>query len=399
MIEPTIEPTIEQTIEQTIEPTTEPVSLYIHIPFCKSKCNYCDFLSFAHEDDKIDEYITALVAEIRSYHSLLRNNIVKSIFIGGGTPSVIEAKYIESIMKEIKENFNLEPTAEITIECNPGTISREKGTIYKILGINRISLGLQAVDNERLKHLGRIHTFEEFAQNFNMLREIGYDNINVDLMFGLPNQTLGEWKETLKQVLILNPEHISVYGLLVEEDTPYYSQYQQKKWELPDEEIERTMYWYANECLAQKGYEHYEISNYSKKGFSCKHNKVYWTLGKYIGIGLGAASYYDQIRMDNTRNIDQYMNAQGDLNEIISNKAPSTIIAQKEEFMFLGLRLMEGISKKDYLNKFNQKIEEQYGEVVFDLIKQDLLIEEGDRLSLTNKGIDISNYVLAKFIL
>jgi oxygen-independent coproporphyrinogen-3 oxidase len=399
LIEPTIEPTIEQTIEQTIEPTTEPVSLYIHIPFCKSKCNYCDFLSFAHEDDKIDEYITALVAEIRSYHSLLRNNIVKSIFIGGGTPSVIEAKYIESIMKEIKENFNLEPTAEITIECNPGTISREKGTIYKILGINRISLGLQAVDNERLKHLGRIHTFEEFAQNFNMLREIGYDNINVDLMFGLPNQTLGEWKETLKQVLILNPEHISVYGLLVEEDTPYYSQYQQKKWELPDEEIERTMYWYANECLAQKGYEHYEISNYSKKGFSCKHNKVYWTLGKYIGIGLGAASYYDQIRMDNTRNIDQYMNAQGDLNEIISNKAPSTIIAQKEEFMFLGLRLMEGISKKDYLNKFNQKIEEQYGEVVFDLIKQDLLIEEGDRLSLTNKGIDISNYVLAKFIL
>lgn len=377
----------------------EPVSLYIHIPFCKSKCNYCDFLSFDNENEKMEAYVEALVLEIISYKTVLEKNIIKSIFIGGGTPSVLEATYIERIMNVIHENFNIDYAAEITIECNPGSLSKEKVTTYKALGINRISLGLQAVANERLKHLGRIHTFEEFVQNFNLLREVGYDNVNVDLIFGLPNQTLKEWQDTLMQVTKLKPEHISVYGLQVEAETPYYKQYQQKNWELPEEEEEREMYWYANQYLTKNGYEHYEISNYSKKGYLCNHNKVYWTLGSYIGLGLGAASYYNNIRMDNTRDMKEYIKAQGDLQEIICNKLSSSLTAQKEEFIFLGLRLMEGISKTQYYNKFNQKIEDIYDEVIRDLIKQDLLSEGNNRLMLTSKGIDISNYVLAKFII
>lgn len=377
----------------------EPVSLYIHIPFCKSKCNYCDFLSFDNENEKMEAYVEALVLEIISYKTVLEKNIIKSIFIGGGTPSVLEATYIERIMNVIHENFNIDYAAEITIECNPGSLSKEKVTTYKALGINRISLGLQAVANERLKHLGRIHTFEEFVQNFNLLREVGYDNVNVDLIFGLPNQTLKEWQDTLMQVTKLKPEHISVYGLQVEAETPYYKQYQQKNWELPEEEEEREMYWYANQYLTKNGYEHYEISNYSKKGYLCNHNKVYWTLGSYIGLGLGAASYYNNIRMDNTRDMKEYIKAQGDLQEIICNKLSSSLTAQKEEFIFLGLRLMEGISKTQYYNKFNQRIEDIYDEVIRDLIKQDLLSEGNNRLMLTSKGIDISNYVLAKFII
>ncbi|PKM50818.1 MAG: coproporphyrinogen III oxidase [Firmicutes bacterium HGW-Firmicutes-7] len=394
-----IETIIDSRIEAHIESTIQFTSLYIHIPFCKKKCNYCDFLSFDHEEDKIEAYINALVEEIRSYKTVLKKDIIKSIFIGGGTPSVLEPTYIDIIMKEIHKLFKIDKAAEITIECNPGSLSRQKVMTYKELGINRISLGLQTVNDERLQHLGRIHTFKEFVQNYNMLREVGYDNINVDLIFGLPNQTIEEWQVTIDQIITLNPEHISVYGLIIEEDTKYYKQFQQKLWTLPEEEEERDMYWYASQTLSEHGYNHYEISNYSKQDYSCKHNKVYWTLGNYIGMGLGAASYYENNRMDNIRNIQDYIAAQGNLDQVIANKYESSLKAQKEEFLFLGLRLFEGISKQIYYKKFNEKLEDLYGEVIDELLKQELLVEEGDRLRLTNRGMDISNYVLAHFIL
>lgn len=376
----------------------EPVSIYIHIPFCKKKCNYCDFLSFANKENEIDSYLNALILEIKSYKNILKDNLIKTVFIGGGTPSILSTHHIQSLIDELYNNFKIYSNAEITIECNPESITKEKLIIYKRLGINRVSLGLQATENKYLEHLGRIHSYSQFYKSYHTLRELGYDNINVDLMFGLPNQSLFEWKKTIKEIIKLDVEHISTYGLIIEEGTPYYNAFHQKKWDLPSDEEERNMYWYANEELCNNGYEHYEISNYSKKGYSCKHNLVYWTLGQYIGMGIGAASFYNGFRMENVKNINDYINFKGDLKRIITSKHFSSIKELKEEFIFLGLRLINGISKEDYFNKFHDTLNSDYNEIIKNLIKDKLLIEKNNHLHLTKKGIDISNYVLAKFI-
>lgn len=377
----------------------EPISLYIHIPFCKSKCNYCDFLSFSKEEILIDPYIKALLEEIKNYGVLFANRKVVSIFLGGGTPSILPTIYIDMIMQIIKESFHLTSDLEVTIECNPESLSDDKIRSYKSFGINRISIGLQSADNESLKKLGRIHTFETFVEKYNNLRFFGYDNINVDLMFGLPNQTLKDWHMTLNKIIELDPEHISIYGLNIEENTPFYTAEKLKQIIMPDEEVERIMYWDANELLVDNGYKHYEISNYSKEGYECKHNKVYWTLGEYIGIGLGAASYYLDSRNENLKDINKYIKANGNLEKTVESKKESSIVNKMEEWVFLGLRLIEGIDKKQFNQIFDKSFKNTYGDIVKKLINEGLIDEHNDVLSLTNRGIDVSNYVLSHFIL
>lgn len=374
------------------------ISLYIHIPFCKSKCNYCDFLSFAGREENIEGYVEALIEEIRSHSSYLKDRSVTSIFIGGGTPSMLPGDCMRRIMDEVYKNFRVEKQAEISMESNPGSLTREKIEIYKASGINRVSMGLQSADEEQLKELGRIHSYKEFEQNYHLLREVGYKNINIDLMFGLPQQTLRDWKQTLEQVIALHPEHISIYSLLIEEGTPFYEQSENNELVLPDEELERRMYWEANRILQEKGYEHYEISNYSKKGFECQHNKVYWELGDYIGMGIGSASYFDGDRMENIVDLDGYIHAGGDLDVIIAAHHHSTELEKKEEFIFLGLRLIKGISKREFFNQFSEDISKDYDNVIKRLMDEELIIDKDDTIRLTSRGFDISNYVLAQFL-
>lgn len=377
----------------------EPISLYIHIPFCKSKCFYCDFLSFSQQDNLMESYVESLVEEIKRYSDLVKDRKVISIFFGGGTPSTLPPIYISKMMQVIKDQYILSDDAEVTIECNPESLTDEHISAYKDSGINRISMGLQSTNNERLKQLGRIHSYETFLEKYNKLREKGYDNINVDLMFGLPNQTLEDWNDTLVKVLKLEPEHISVYGLLIEADTPFYKANQQKKLVLPEEEMEREMYWNANNMLIEKDYIHYEISNYSKKSYECKHNRVYWILNEYIGMGLGASSYFLGNRLENIKDINNYINAHGDIDKITMSKHTSLIKEQMEEWVFLGLRLINGIDKEQFNNLFYKKFDNVYGEVTTRLIAEGLVVEYNNNLRLTKRGIDVSNYVLSHFIL
>lgn len=374
-------------------------SLYIHIPFCQKKCGYCDFLSFDHCIDKRHEYVDALINEIISYKELLKDRLIDTIFIGGGTPSILECSKIGSILNTIYKLYKLSKDCEITIECNPGTITLEKAKCYKSLGINRISMGLQSTDNKALENLGRIHNYNEFVTSFYRLREIGFNNINIDLMFGLPNQTVKDWEETLLRVVKFNPEHISAYGLIIEEGTAYYNKYKQGRRPLPSEDDERDMYWRCQRILTENDYHHYEISNYSKKGYACKHNIVYWTLKDYIGLGLGASSYFNNRRYDNTKSIDEYSKIKVKSKMGIINKQLLTTKEQKEEFMFLGLRMLDGIDAKEYYKKFNVKVYDDYEATLKVLSQQKLIHIKDDVIKLSHRGIDISNYVMAQFLI
>lgn len=378
----------------------KPISLYIHIPFCKSKCHYCDFLSFPCQETFIEPYIEALLREIENYSKSFIDREVISIFLGGGTPSFIPSVYIKKIMTIIHENFSVSKDVEVTIECNPETLTIDKMKDYKDSGINRVSMGLQSADNKVLKKLGRIHTYETFLEKYNNFRTLGYDNINIDLMFGLPGQSLSEWMTTLNNIISLKPEHISIYGLIIEEGTPFYNAKQKKQLITPDEELERNMYWQANEILTQNNYKHYEISNYCKPGYECKHNKVYWTLDEYIGLGLGASSFYNNKRVENIRDLKYYIKANGDLQKSIATINMCTVKNQMEEWCFLGLRLLnEGINKNSFYDKFNVSFNSIYTETIEKLIKEDLITDEDNILKLTHNGIDISNYVLSHFLL
>ncbi|MGN1319214.1 MAG: radical SAM family heme chaperone HemW [Lachnospirales bacterium] len=358
------------------------ISLYIHIPFCKEKCKYCDFLSFKNTEN-IDSYINSLLNEINAFDT---DKNVKSIFIGGGTPSFINEKYIEKIMYALNK-FSINKNAEITIEANPGTLTKNKLKIYKNCGINRISMGLQAWQNDILKFLGRIHTKEDFLESYNLSREAGFENINIDLMFSLPNQSFEMWKETLENVTNLNPDHISAYSLIVEEGTPFYNM----ELNLPDEETDRNMYHYAIDFLRDKGYNQYEISNFSKKGKESIHNTAYWIRSDYKGFGLGAASLIDNIRYKNTEKISSYIKGNYiNEKEILSKE---DII---EEFMFLGLRMTKGISINEFKNNFNKDIFSLYGNV-FKKYK-DFFVVNNERIALNTKGFDISNVIMSEFL-
>ena len=367
------------------------IGIYIHIPFCVKKCDYCDFISYCNKEELVEEYIKKLKQEIKEELNGKEYKI-KTIYIGGGTPSFVDSKYIVDILNVIKEKDNLENT-EVTIEVNPGTVTKEKLLDYKLSGINRLSIGLQETNNELLKQIGRIHTYEEFLETYNLSREVGFKNINVDLMMGLPNQSILNIKESLNKVINLNPEHISVYSLILEEGTKLYKKYQNNNLELPDEELERNMYWYVKNTLENNGYIHYEISNFSRKGFESKHNISCWNQEEYIGFGVAAHSYLDNTRYSNVESIEEYIKGS---NRTIHEK--QALEDKEKEYMLLGLRKIEGISIQEFKNKFGDNPIFLFRNELSKLVEEELIEIDGDDIKLTNKGLDLANKVWEEFV-
>ena len=371
------------------------LELYLHIPFCVQKCAYCDFLSAPAGDAAKAEYVDALKQEIQRYRKMARSYRVSSVFVGGGTPSILSCGQILEIFKTLRQVFVIQSDAEVTIEANPGTVTKEKLAAWKQAGINRISFGLQSVNNEELKMLGRIHTWEEFLESFSLARAVGFSNINVDLMSGLPGQSLSSWEESLEKVAKLQPEHVSAYSLIIEEGTPFAL----KKLNLPDEEEERKMYEKTHEILESYGYHQYEISNYGKPGKECLHNIGYWQRKEYLGLGLGSASLIRERRFHNTGKMERYLAKSDQVGEIREDIEKLTRENQMEEFMFLGWRMLEGVSEKEFQEKFGTDLKNIYGDVIKKYIQLGLLEQKGDRLYLTRRGISVSNPVLADFLM
>lgn len=371
------------------------LSLYIHIPFCKQKCFYCDFPSYASIDYLREDYVDALCKEIEDKGSKC---IIKSIFIGGGTPSYLETKEIVKVLNSIKK-LQLMEGMEFTMECNPGALEEEKLTAMLNGGVNRISMGLQAVQNSLLKDIGRIHSFKQFEENFNLARKVGFKNINVDLMFGLPNQKVDEWKESLEVIAKLNPEHISAYSLIIEEGTAFYKLWERNKLILPSEDDERTMYEITKSILTKHGYHQYEISNYAKAGFECYHNKVYWKCEEYLGLGSASTSFIDGKRIKNIENVKKYIDRINSGEEVWEEITENTIEDSMEEFVFMGLRILSGISLNEFKKRFGVNIESIYKDVIEKNINRKLLVLENDTLRLTEQGIELSNSVMSDFIL
>lgn len=367
--------------------------LYIHIPFCVRKCAYCDFLSAPGSEEAKASYTKALLREIEAVKTEKRE--VSSIFVGGGTPSALSPSLMGDIFEKIHESFSVAQDAEITIEANPGTLSKEKLFLYKNAGINRLSLGLQSPEEAELKSLGRIHTYEEFLESFSLAREAGFQNINVDLMCALPDQTYEGWNRNLRTVAALHPEHISAYSLIIEEGTPFAK----RKLNLPDEDTEYRMYEDTAGILEEYGYEQYEISNYAKKGLVCRHNIGYWTRKEYLGLGLGAASLWGNQRFSNTSDFSAYLKESGSPEKIRENRETLSLEDEMSEFMFLGLRMTEGVSKAEFLESFGTPIESVYGKVLDKYKNMGLLEEKEGRIFLTRAGIHVSNGVMAEFLL
>ena len=373
--------------------------IYIHIPFCKQKCYYCDFISYANKTEKVEKYVQSLIKEIENKKQEIEESNIATIYIGGGTPSLIEAKYVKEILKEI-EKLNTCDNKEITIEVNPGTVTEEKLETYINSGINRLSIGLQSTDNNLLKQIGRIHTFEEFLNTYNLARKVGFKNINIDLMLGLPNQSIENLKTSIEEITKLNPEHISVYSLILEEGTPIEKMIKQKIIELPNEEIERQMYWYVKNMLELKGYNHYEISNFSKKGFESKHNINCWKQKEYFGFGVAAHSYYKNERYSNIINIEKYIENISK-NQFEKNKITEEIQGKEDkekEYMILGLRKLEGVEISEFKEKFIENPIFIYKKELEKLTKEGLILIDGNNIRLTNKGLDFANIVWEEFI-
>lgn len=425
------------------------IGLYIHIPFCKHKCYYCDFVSYANKKRFFKKYVECVKKEIEKYarenrimseHELEPKYVIKTIYIGGGTPSLIDDEYIEDILKTVRENFeitsnlaedyttqdkeiknckekkkeiskenlendfekqkNYNSQIETTIEVNPGTVTKEKLQKYLECGINRLSIGLQAVQDNLLKEIGRIHTFEDFQNVYKWAREVGFENINVDLMIGLPNQTLDDVKESTKKVIALKPEHISVYSLILEENTKLEDLVIKGKLELPDDEIERKMYWYVKKALEKHKYIHYEISNFARPGFESKHNSDCWNQNEYIGIGAAASSFMNNARYENTSDLEEYIsNIENDkqnkniqLQELLNDES------KIDEYMMLSLRKISGVNISEFKRKFNQNPIIRYNKILEKLIKEELIEIDGNNIRLSSKGIDLANLVWEEFI-
>lgn len=370
------------------------ISLYVHIPFCKQKCLYCDFPSYAGKEKLEDSYIDSLIKEI---NLKCKDKIIKTLFIGGGTPSYLKEENLNNLLVCLK-NLNYKEGAEKTIECNPGTLTSEKLKIIKDNSINRISMGLQTTDNNLLKTIGRIHTIEEFEENYNRAREFGFNNINIDIMFGLPNQSVLDYKKSLEDIVKLNPEHISCYSLIIEEGTHFYNMHEKGLLKLPTEDEERKMYNITKEILKANGYHQYEISNYSKENRECEHNKIYWELEDYIGVGVSASSYIESNRIKNIDDIKEYINKINNKETVEETIVKNSKKEDMEEFMFLGLRLIKGINKNDFKKKFDKNIEDVYGDTINKNIKKGLIEDKDNYIYLTSKGIEVSNYVMSEFI-
>lgn len=374
------------------------MGLYVHIPFCKKKCYYCDFPSYGNMEGRYEEYVCALEREIENRGRFCEDWQISSVFFGGGTPTVLSIELLQRLMTKLKESFYIAENAEITIESNPGTIEKEKADALYKMGFNRLSMGVQAWQNRLLTTLGRIHTIEAFQNNYQLVREAGFDNINVDIMFALPTQTLADWKETLERITKLHPEHISAYSLIIEEGTPFYEAFQKGELLETEEELDREMYHYAVSFLAEKGYRQYEISNFSKTGRESRHNQIYWQTEPYLGLGLGAHSYFNGSRFHNTYELDQYILAYGEIYLLEEEKEAVTKKAAMEEFMFLGLRMTEGVSFDSFFQRFGIEMTEVYGKVISHFVKSGLLAQTDKGIALTRRGIDLSNQVFTEFL-
>lgn len=367
------------------------IGVYIHIPFCKQKCYYCDFVSFANQNVLQKEYFKELKNEIKDFFSKNEYEI-STIYIGGGTPSFVDSSFIKEILELIPQNH----ADETTIEVNPGTVDIDKLKLYKEAGINRLSIGLQSTQDRLLKQIGRIHNFEDFLRTYNMAKDIGFDSINVDLMIGLPNQSIQGIKQSLEIITNLEPKHISVYSLIVEENTKIADLIASNSLQLPDEELERNMYWYVKNYLELKGYNHYEISNFAKKGYESKHNLDCWSQKEYIGFGLAAHSYLNNIRFSNTDDLNKYLN-NGWKNKTTQEEQDE--ISKKYEYMLLGLRKIEGISIQKFKEKFGENPLFIFRNELNKLVDEGLLTVENDIIKLTNKGLDLANLVWEEFVL
>ena len=374
------------------------LGLYVHIPFCVRKCEYCDFLSWSAGEEEREQYVNALLSEIESYRDFVKGYRVSTIFVGGGTPSVLRPKQMERILQKIYEVFELEKRPEITIEVNPGTVDEEKLQCYKANGINRLSMGLQSVKDEKLRLLGRIHTYQEFAESYELARKVGLDNISIDLISSVPGQTLQEWKEELEIAAVQNPEHISVYQLIIEEGTPFYEKYAEHPELLPDEETSREIYLWTGRFLKEAGYEQYEISNYAKPGKESRHNLKYWERGDYLGLGLGAASMVRNIRMSNTKDMKTYLERCDKPKTMREDVQFLEEPRQMEEFMFLGLRKTRGVSKKEFRRIFGREMDMVYEKALHKCLENGMLLEHKDRIFLSEEGTLLSNMVLSEFL-
>lgn len=391
------------------------IALYVHIPFCVKKCNYCDFLSFSADESIKRAYLEALHREALYWQKILYGRYrIGTVFIGGGTPTCLSASELK-LLGDIIKQFDIDDNAEFTIEANPGTLDEEKICAIRKMGVNRVSLGLQSSIDEELKLLGRIHTYNEFLESYHLLRDAGFDNINIDLMSDIPKQSFESYKKTLERVVSLKPEHISSYSLILEPGTVFYKMHEDGVLDIADEDTDRQMYSYTKKILEENGYHRYEISNYCKKDRECKHNLVYWTLEDYIGIGLGASSCFEGARFSNYSDLEKYFEItkepglqikniddfDGDIKKRTETYEKLTTKAKMEEFMFVGLRKCIGVSKTEFKNRFDYSIDEIYGDVIDKFIKNNLLSENdnSDRIYLTDKGIDLSNYILSEFLL
>lgn len=372
------------------------IGLYIHIPFCVSKCRYCDFLSMPYDYDVREQYTMSLCKEIERFAKEHADEyVVNSVFFGGGTPSMLEPELFEKIISTVRDNFKMNTDSEITIECNPGTVTYDKLGTYKENGVNRISFGLQSANDSELKALGRIHTFSDFMDSYDNALKAGFNNINVDIMSALPSQGIEGYRNTLEKVLSLDIKHISAYSLIIEEGTPFFEMNEKGLLKLPSEEDERQMYYMTEELLAKNGFHRYEISNYARDGYECRHNKIYWERGEYAGFGLGAASLISDIRYSNTGDMKEYLEdfSSGRENEILS------LEDKMSEFMFLGLRMTKGIEISEFERQFKSDIYDIFGSEIKKHEGNGLLVEKEGRLMLTGKGFDLSNYVFADFYL
>lgn len=378
------------------------LGIYIHIPFCKQKCYYCDFVSYSNKCNEVKEYIESLKKEIEEFD--FSNYKVTSIYIGGGTPSYIDSIYIVEILSELKEKLKCNliefKDIEITIEVNPGTVDTKKLNDYKKLGINRLSIGLQSTKNDILKKIGRIHTYQEFLEIYKLARETGFKNINIDLMIGIPGQKIGDLKNTLQDIIKLEPEHISVYSLIIEENTPIEKMLENGEIKLPDEDLERNMYWYVKNTLELNGYNHYEISNFAKLGKESRHNLNCWNQEEYIGFGVAAHSYLNGIRFSNTINVEEYIQhiENNRKEENIQIEENQSLEDKKNEFMMLGFRKIQGVDIARFKEKFIDNPIFLYREKLNKLVEEGLIEVDLNHIKLTNKGIDLANLVFEEFV-
>lgn len=396
-----------------------PLGLYLHFPFCVRKCRYCDFLSFPSGEAGRKIYLERLKEEIKARGAIYQDYNIETLFIGGGTPSLMTGQQLTELLDTVRASFHVSPVGEWTMECNPGTTDAETLRIYRNAGINRLSFGLQSMNDEELKYLGRIHTAKQFAENYQAARRVGFENINIDLMSALPGQTTASWLDTLNKAAAFEPEHLSAYSLIIEEGTPFWDLYgddrsgeadadgiiadggagQQGKaaiLTLPDEDSERQMYHLTKKILAEKGYERYEISNYARKGFECRHNLIYWQRKDYLGLGLGAASMVGNRRFSNVSDMTSYMHDWSYCQEEILDRK-----AQIEETMFLGLRCTAGVSDRMFTEKFGQSMMDIYGDIIRKYLSEGFLIynPSDGRLAFSEAGTDVSNWILSDFLL